>query len=364
MRTKIIYIDDVEEELDRWKNFFEKETSAIGQFEILAMNSNSFDYEQIKRHNPDLILLDYDLSKSLTDRLLNIRGTALSTQLREWFQDLPIILFTKKSIFNTGRYSNVKSVLASIDDHIYKEDIIYNNKVCFNFIKNLAEGYSRLRNSEDHSWKTLLELIKAPENEQRIKLSSPPIEVSAWPVFEIAEWIRNILLKYPGILYDSMYSATFLGIDEKEFLSEPIQGFFLEAKYKGIFELSEGRWWKSVLIELASELIADEDSGVALRKAFPVAWDAYIGGSIKRSKCICSGKSPAEDVCCILHEPMMIGCSLAYRADERPPIMDESRISYKAIRITNDYDEDLFSDRGRKILEKILGSTEAKVKEC
>jgi len=364
MKTKIMYIDDVEDELCRWKDFFEKEASANGQFEIQVMNSKNFDYEQIKRLNPDLILLDYDLSKSLNDKSLNIRGTALSTQLREWFQDLPIILFTKKSIFNMGQYSNIKSVLSNIDDHIYKDDVRNNNKECFDFIMNLAEGYSRLRDSDDHSWKTLLELIKAPENEQRIKLSNPPIEVSAWPVFEIVEWIRNVLLKYPGILYDSMYSATFLGIDEKEFLSDPVQDFFLEAKYRGIFEPRNGRWWKSVLLELASGLIDDENSGVAIRKAFPLAWDAHIGGSIKRSVCICSEKSPAEDVCCVLREPMMIGCSLAYRADKRPPVMDESRISYKAIRTTNAYDEDLFSDKGKKILEKILASSEAKAKEC
>ncbi len=35
---------------------------------------------------------------------------------------------------------------------------------------------------------------------------------ATWAVFTTAKWIRNVLMKYPGILYDEIHAATFLGI--------------------------------------------------------------------------------------------------------------------------------------------------------
>ena len=356
MKIKTIYIDDEDDDLKKYRKKFETDDWAKNIFELVILNSQKGIgniIEDVKNENPELILVDYDLTKPKDDLLIGMSGAALSTALREEFQDVPIVLFTKIDFLRIQKLN--PKVLSSLDETIYKSNVSKEDGNNLDTLHKLAIGYKELRNSELKTLIDLLKIIGAPEIDYDfLKLSEPPsISENGWSVFDAADWIRNTLIKYPGILYDSVNSATFLGISENAFLSDPIQKLFSDAKYSTVFAPKECRWWKSRLQEIAESIMEEHERDLIVRKGFSLAWDRDHDESIERSKCVFCGKTPAEWVCYILNEPVMIECSLHYNPDSRPSIMDEARVSYKAIRTSNDVNDDKFNPIESDMLQEI-----------
>ena len=323
---------------------------------------------EIQEKNPELILVDFDLHKpNKKGKKSPISGLTLSTELKQNFQEIPIILFTRRDVFKIGDYSKIDRTISNLlDDIIYKSELFEQNEKLYS-LYTLASGFKALRENRSRKWEDLLKILKAPEDdEDYLKLSNPPITprdrwsvseavtwIQKWSVSEAAHWIRNILIKYPGILYDPIHSATLLGISVTAFLSDPIQNFFSGAKYSGIFALSEGRWWRSKLRETALSIMNEEEKDLPVREGFPLAWERIENKKIKKSKCVFSGEPFPEWVCCILHKPVMIKYSLRYRVDDRPPVMDEARVPFEAIRTTDKVIDELLDPLGREMLEEI-----------
>lgn len=356
MKIKTIYIDDEDSELRRYKRKFENDKNAKNQFEIITLNSQKEIgalLNEVKAENPELILVDYDLAKPKDGLLIGVSGAALSTALREEFPVVPIVLFTKIDFLGIQKLN--PKVLSSLDETIYKSDIFKEDGENLDILHKLAIGYKQLRNTESKSWDNLLRIIGAHEIDYDVlKLSEPPtISESGWSVFDVADWIRNTLIKYPGILYDPVNSATFLGISKDAFISAPIQELFSDAKYSTVFAPKKGRWWKSKLQEIAESIMEEHERDLIVRKGFPLAWERINDKQIERSKCVFCGESPPEWVCYILKKPVMIECSLRYNPDSRPAIMDEARVSYEAIRNTNEVNDDKFDPIEYDMLQEI-----------
>jgi hypothetical protein len=356
MKIKTIYIDDEDDELKKYRRKFETDDRAKNIFEMVILNSQKGIGDLIKdvnNENPELILVDYDLAKPKDDLLIGMSGAALSTALREEFPEVPIVLFTKIDFLKIQMLN--PKILSSLDETIYKSDVLKEDGKNLDILHKLAIGYKELRNAESKTLINLLKIIGTPEIDYDFfKLSEPPtISESGWSVFDAADWIRNTLIKYPGILYDPVNSATFLGISEMVFLSDPIQKLFSDAKYSTVFAPKEGRWWKSRLQEIAESIMEEHERDLIVRKGFPLAWERINNNPIERSKCVFCGESPAEWVCYILKEPVMIECSLRYNPDSRPSIMDEARVSYTAIRISNDVKDDKFDPIEYDMLQEI-----------
>ena len=370
MKIKVVYIDDVEGELKKFKRKFEENQLSNGRFEIEIMKAQGIlgKLGEIQVKNPGLILVDFDLHElDEKGNMSPIFGLTLSTELKQQFQEIPIVLFTRRDVFKIGEYSRIEGTLSNIlDEIIYKDDLFKNNER-LDSLYSLAHGFKILRENKSRKWEDLLKILKAPESdEEDLKCSNPPIAsrdkwfvsetrswIHEWSVSEAADWIRNILIKYPGILYDSMHSATLLGISESAFLKKSVQDFFSESKFTGVFAPSDGRWWRSKLREAAFSIMNDEEIDLPLREGFPLAWKRTEDISIERSTCIFSKESFPEWVCYILHKPVMIKYSLAYRADDRPSIMDEARVSFEAIRTRDDVNDELFDPLGKEMLDEI-----------
>jgi len=65
------------------------------------------------------------------------------------------------------------------------------------------------------------------------------------------------------------------------------------------------------------------------------------------------GEPVADAVCYILKEPVKVRNSIRYYPDDRPPVMDEARVSFRAIRESNEFDENLVDEDGRSIVNKL-----------
>jgi hypothetical protein len=229
----------------------------------------------------------------------------------------------------------------------------------FNRIENLASGYATLRNKKIKTISDLFKLINAPlPDYDKLKQSIPHESLRDNSILSpvvAAKWLRNILIKYPGILYEDIYAATLLGITQDAFLEKEVQTFFASAKYNGIFSPPEGRWWRSKLIELAAARMKNEELSLPLTSGFPQMWKRIKKMDLSISKCNSSDKTPADCVCCLLKEQTTIPFSLLYPLDSRPDVMDQSRISFKAIKQSNDYNLDFFDTSQKEIINTIRG---------
>lgn len=361
MKIRTIYIDDDEKDLEKYKRKFEEDLRSKNKFEIVAVNVQKplkDLLDKVESEKPELVLADFKLDKPKDDVLIGISGLTLSTALRERFPDIPIVLFTRKDVFNIEDYPSSRGVLSNLNEIVYKIDLF--KKDCLDSLYRLAVGFRRLRETKPKKWNSIFELLGAPEGEyERLRLSNPSMvskkSNNEWSVVDASNWIRNILIKYPGILHDPIHSATSLGISRNAFSSNALQEFFLEAKYTSIFAPLEGRWWGSKLQEIAVSIMDEKDMSLPLQKGFPQAWERENQEKIERSKCIFSGESPAEWVCYILNEPVKIKYSLSYRPDSRPEVMDEARVSFTAIGTSNEVEDELFYSLGKEMLPRIRG---------
>ncbi len=369
MVVKILYIDDDKRELKNYEIKFRDDPRTKDRFKLITKNApkNKGDYDALMKINPGLIFIDFELIKpDPNGDVIGISGVTLSAELRQKFPDVPIVLFTRKSVFKINDYLDIKQTLSSLDDIIYKNEVFKPNSNLADSLHELAVGFKKLRNLKPKNWGNLLKVIGAPESEyDNLKLADPPFysgQDSKWSVSKVAKWIRDTLLYYPGILYDPVHAATLLGVSEEVFLKEDIQEFFKRAKYSGIFSLPEGRWWKIKLSEIANAKMTKSEASMVIREAFPRLWKRMGKRHIERSKCIYSGGSPADWVCYILKKPVMIKYSLFYKPDSRPSVMDEARVSYKAIRTSNEVNDTLFDPIGRELLPEIRKMKRGSVK--
>ncbi len=130
------------------------------------------------------------------DVLLGVSGAALSTALREEFPDVPMVLFTKIDFLKIQKFS--PKILSSLDEAIYKSDILKGDGKNLDILYKLANGYKELRDIRSKTWMGLLKIIEAPENDyDYLKLSDPPsISENGWSVFDAAYWIHNTFRTY------------------------------------------------------------------------------------------------------------------------------------------------------------------------
>ena len=210
MKIKTIYIDDDDRELVKYGRKFAQDVRAKDRFEIFTMNAQRKIIDlinEVENKKPELILVDFDLAKTKNDVLIGISGTFLSMALREKFQEVPIVLFTLRSMFKIEQYP--PQVLSSLDEIVYKNDVFVDDSKNLDFIYELAIGFKKLRGSKSKSWNNLLKILKAPPSDyDNLNLSNPPeILQNRWIVTDATKWILMIFKKYPRLLYDSIPST-------------------------------------------------------------------------------------------------------------------------------------------------------------
>lgn len=354
-KTMVYYVDDKKDEAERTKLILE----ASGRLDVTVRQPTTDIGAAISPDLPDLFLVDYILDVQQDDgSYANYRGGTLATAIRDRAPDHPVVLITRKSVVDTRKKQELKSELRVIDDILYKSEVHEEYDRVVGEIVNLAAGFESLRRvpTDQRDWDSLLDALRAsPEESDLLHRAAPPLYVgqdagrSTWTVSQIADWMRNILIAYPGILYGPVFAATELRISVGAFLSPEVQELFSEAKYTGVFAPLEGRWWRERLWRAAMEYV--EDSQFADK--FATTFRQFTGQELESSKSIVRGEVPADTVCYIYHQPVMYKYTVAYRPDNRPPVMDPARISFKAIQQSNEVQRALIEGVSDEFLERI-----------
>jgi hypothetical protein len=288
------------------------------------------------------------------------RGSTVAAFLREKLPGCPVVLVTRGKLFASRQFANAFDVQGTFDDVILKEDVGQRPAYHQDCFVRLIEGFRVLEEQEPRDRRGLYAILRATEEEASVlNQAQPPGEhgdSGGWRVAEAAGWIRKTLLAYPGILYDPLYAASLLGVAERAFLNREVQEHFAEAKYAGPFAPREGRWWKDRLMVLAYDVLHAADLSTRGLYEFGGAWTKYRGSELELSTCVHSEKQPAECVCHVLGKPVRREFSLPYSPDNRPAVMDEARVSFKAIRESNDFEEEYVAPDARGLVRAIQDS--------
>ena len=317
------------------------------------------DLESILQSEADLYLLDLELDRLQSERNVLVRygGGTLAAAIRDRRPDHPIVLLTYPNIWE--RREDGVGDLQAFDVVIYKSEVNKDPDRHIELLFRLAGGYASLRETDSRDWATLVNLLGAEDDEEALlRQAGPPIEAGesqqSWKVSRAARWVRQVALRFPGILYSSLHAATMLGITENSFLQSRVSELAGVAKYAGLFAPIEGRWWRSRLESLAIGLLTQAGIDGSLNRNFARAFAEVHGEELELCSCIVSGKTPADWVCYALQEPVRIDYTLPYFPDSRPRVMDPARVSYKAIRVHKVRDE-LFDPSSALLLPRIRG---------
>ena len=353
MTIKIVLVDDTDTDREHLPRRIQELSD--GKFEVtpLAPPPN-LDLTRLQSVDADLFLVDYELDAEQEDgSLASYRGLTFAARLREAYPDYPIVLLTRSSLPKWTAARRTVETGGSFDDIVYKDKGLESDLAK---LTSLAHGYRMLRECSGDTVTALLELLGTDEaGRAAAQEALPPSD--GWQAFEAAHWIRSVLLRYPGVLYDEAHAATALGISVDSFRQGAVQNELRPSKYKGPFSEAQQRWWRHSLFDIANRLFAATERASEVRAGFRLAAGEKLGLELAASRDDETGVSPADTVCYLLGVPVRIETSLPYQPDIRPTIMEEARISFRAIRESNDVDETYISRANHALLDDIRRPT-------
>ena len=310
---------------------------------------------------PDVVLIDYQLNEVQPDGSHpSYLGSTLAAVLREKLPDCPILLVSRRSLIPSGTLNKARDLQTAFDDLFFKDQIFSDPRRFSEELRILVRGYRTLQSRKRNTWKAVLTLLKASAEEgDLLEAADPPLGARAetWRVPEVARWLRHTVLAYPGILYDSLHASAALGLAKPSFTSPLMQKLFSSSQYRGPFAPKEGLWWKDRIVAVAAELLRREHHSNAALSLFGEVWNSLHKPVQKLAICCTSRRSPADSVCYLLKRPVLRRFSLPYHPDNRPSVMDEARVSIKAIRENNDFEEQLVAKEARGLIKAIQSRT-------
>jgi hypothetical protein len=351
----VCYIDDKSEDRTRYSSLLSN-----GRVKVEAnpppanINMNS-----LLARRPELFLVDYELIKAESNRpTVSYRGGALANAIRESYPERPIVLLTRKNLLGGDEFPQLADVRHSFDEVLFKGDIEHDRSTARQQLLALASGFNLLRRARRRDWQALFRALNAhPASYDLLRRAAPPrSEITPeghWRVHEAAFWIRNVLLRFPGILYDRLHAATTLGISMSSFSKSKVQALFVPAAYSGVFSEVECRWWRERLFEIAQDLISDAGMQGPINLTFGKAFKKKHDLNLEQAVCIYSKERPADCVCYILQKPVKRSYSLAYHPDDRPGVMDAARVSFKAVLEDNHVLDECFDEESLKLAKEL-----------
>ncbi|NVM55286.1 MAG: hypothetical protein HWN66_16385 [Candidatus Helarchaeota archaeon] len=307
---------------------------------------------------PDLFLIDYLLTqRQKTGEYVSYKGGTIATYISEQNPEIPLILFSTRYILNQN--PNYLEQVQVVDDILYKDDVNEDVEYAKKFLITIVNGFNKIKSIDikKRNWKSLVELMGANKyEEENLQLSSPPKPMAngLLRIHSVAKWILQVLFKYPGIFYNSLYAASALGISESSFLRKGVQLYFEDALYDRVFSEMEKRWWKGRLQQIGFKFIQDANLKPILSKNFMIAFQKITDIELEPSICVTSGETHANTVCYILNKPVKMKYTIGYLPDERPESMEQARVSYKAV-IEKDIKEELIPKADAERLPSIRG---------
>ena len=198
-----------------------------------------------KDRAPDLIILDQIFSDVVGDIQ---KGSSIVEIVRENWQDRPIV-----GVTGADKYDGIDIHRKRLFDELFFIDEPTND--IYEEIWALLKGYNLLSHTEISGLDDIpkiIELLNCPDEDKDLIKSLLPREILTGNMhtLNIANWVRNELIHYPGVLLDRKWVTNIIGLNETGF--SKVEDLFLPSLYSGIFDNElRKRWWKNKVVEIA-----------------------------------------------------------------------------------------------------------------
>lgn len=383
-KFKLFYVDD---QIDA-----QGKDTRSGQIRDAINNNSQFDCElrpppadfgELKDWSLDALLVDLDLSTATEGTSVSYFGSTLASEMRVRRPNVPVILTTGQA--------KQRWIVQVLDDDgesdliWFKDEIIEKTDDFLSALHNLILGFQRLAAAPEQTFEGLTTILGASNDEEKrlLRESGLPLrrrpkqdeeggvgtsvaavsrrsrgrddrnEPTEWQVPNVARWLRTVVLAYPGVTYDVPTAAARLGVSTESFLLPSVQVLFAPALYDGPLSQAQPHWWRDRLLLIANTIILEAEESGALADVFGAAFAKMQGELLEKSKCIVDNEPGASWVCHVLGKPVKVANSLMYFPDARPSVMEQARVSFKAIRESPEFDDALVDPQDREFVEQL-----------
>jgi hypothetical protein len=228
----------------------------------------------INRKDADLIIIDHRLHKS--EGIIKT-GATVAELIRESLPDCPMVCVSAVDILR-----EISQTQRNLYDDVFSFAKLQKH---YETLKVIAKSYKYMTSNRPKSQDDIIELIDAPAPEKERLLTILPKHLKTniddkSLLQRISRWVRFVLLKTPGFLYDELWTSTLIGIKPGSF--QKVSNIFKGAGYKGIFsDPSDLRWWAANVKEILYEKVKD--------KKYRRPWELghRLKGCSERDRSIC-----------------------------------------------------------------------------
>lgn len=318
-----LWIDD---DKSRKKNLdtLKRKLSVGGQFLDVSGEDITAKVDSILLSNKfDLILIDHFLDSAKPKQASIRTGSTVTEYIREQRPDCPIV-----GVTGAGKATDIDFHKKSIYEDLFEVSSISDY---YNSILSIAESYRTLVKKRPQNNDDLIKLLKAPKDVmERLTIMIPDDVKRNYKdkslLINISKWVRRGLMSKPGFLYDSLWTATLLGLKEESFIK--VKQLFEKAKYNGLFsDESNERWWQAQVRKIIYAKYPDD------KLAFPWQLGHKLPIIVKKDHSVCHvcGKEFPEtvgytDEAAKTPVPMHLRCSLIHPNFENTLYYDDIRM--------------------------------------
>lgn len=212
--------------------------------------------KELEKAQPDGIILDFRLDEQPNQKgeTVSFRGITLAQELRMRmsegsFPDIPLVMW---SVDKKLQSFNASNTAHDLFDQVYQKDVeIANNyKDVAHTMVSLSVGYRKLADSRKvftdimkHIWNSLG--LTVDEGEKLDSRIFDDVALRSFlPNYELAYFIRHVLLERPGPLINEALLAARLGVSQNSPSWPTLKEIVgRSSSYTGVFAEAWPRWW-------------------------------------------------------------------------------------------------------------------------
>lgn len=209
--------------------------------------------EFLTGQKPKLVILDHFLDPP--ESQIYKRGSTIAEAVKDKWPACPVIGITAADL--SGINERTRGAYDEFFDYTRFKDHLGQIEV-------IAHGFQTVAGNAPLDQNKVLSLLNAPKGDGERLIGAMPdllrkMEEDSSRPSVVYEWIQH-LYQRPGFLYDTLWTATFVGLTIEGFAK--VEERFREGLYSGVFGRAEDkRWWSNELSRLLYSFVSGSSDG-------------------------------------------------------------------------------------------------------
>lgn len=320
-KLKFIWIDDARQRRSSAKSLAINLNITVDFISIENKNVQDEIEKSVNWNDADLIIIDHKLHKN-KDSIIRT-GSTVAELIREILPDCPMVCVSAVDIDH-----DISQAQRDLYDDVFSFPKLQKH---YDTLEVIAKSYKYMTLNRPKNQDEIIKLLKGPDSEKDRLLTILPRHLKEKfndksLLQRISKWVRFILFKTPGFLYDELWTSTLIGIKHGSF--QKVSNIFKGANYKGIFsDPSDLRWWAANVKEILYEKVKDEK----YRRPWELGQRLKGCSEKDRSICYACGEAFPEivafvDETGIKQAPMHLRCTIRHPNYQPMLFFDEVRV--------------------------------------